>query len=157
MRRIARALASGGVVLLGGALLAGCGSWFEYDKPTAEKQQEQKQRDEKTREEVAKATENAKPILQEAGKKLGEAARTAADSAKAAAEGVREGWKRGKDAPLDLNSASESELTSLPGITPRDARKIIAGRPYKEAHELVRRGVIAEEEYARIRDAVIAK
>jgi DNA uptake protein ComE-like DNA-binding protein len=157
MRGMARALASCGVVLLGGALLAGCGSWFGYDKPTTEKTEEQKKRDEKTREEVAKAVENAKPTIKEAGRKLGEAARTAADSAQAAVEGVKEGWQRGKDAPVDLNSASESELTRLPGITPRDARKIIAGRPYKDAHELVRRRLVSEEEYSRIQDAVTAK
>lgn len=157
MRGMARALASCGAVLLGGILLAGCGSWFEYDKPTAQKTEEQKQRDEKTREEVAKATENAKPILQKAGKKLGEAARSAADSAQAAAEGMKEGWERGKNAPIDLNSASESDLRSLPGITQRDARKIIAGRPYKEPHDLVRRGVVSGEEYSRIQDAVTAK
>jgi DNA uptake protein ComE-like DNA-binding protein len=157
MRGIAKALVCGGVVLLAAALLAGCGSWFGYDKPTAEKTEEQKQRDQKTRDEVAKAVENAKPTLEKAGKKLGEVARSAADSAEAAAEGVKEGWQRGKDTPVDLNSASESELKSLPGITQREARKIIAGRPYRAPHELVRRGVVSEEEYSKIEGAVTAK
>ena len=137
--------------------LAGCGSYFEYDKPTAEKQQEQKERDERTREEVARATENAKPKLQEAGRKVGEAARSAAETARAAAQGVKEGWDRGKNAPVDLNSASATDLTALPGISPKDARKIIAGRPYKSAHEVVSAGILTEDEYARISDAVVAR
>src|SRR5277367_222492 len=89
----------------------------------------QKARDEKTREEVAKATENAKPALQEAGRKVGEVAKTAAEDAKAAAEGVKEGWDRGSHPTVNINSASETALVALPGITPRDARRIIANRP----------------------------
>jgi DNA uptake protein ComE-like DNA-binding protein len=157
MRGGTKKLTFRGAALLGGTLLAGCGSWVEYDKPTAEKQEEQKQRDEKTRDEVAKAVENAKPTIEKASKKLGEAARSAADTAESAAEGAREGWKRGKDAPVDLNSASERELTALPGITQRDAVRIVAGRPYREPHELVKRGVVSEAEYSRIQDAVAAK
>src|SRR5271168_2755502 len=131
MRGMAGRLVCCGAAVLSGLLLAGCGSWFEHDKPSAEKTEEQKQRDQNTRDEVAKAVENAKPKLQEAGKKLGEVARTAANDAEAAAEGIREGWEKGKDGKdtrVDLNSASASDLTGLPGITPREARKIIAGR-----------------------------
>ena len=146
-----------GVLLVASGATAGCGSWFEYDKPTAQKQEEQKERDEKTRQEVARATENAKPMIQEAGKKLGAAARSASETAKAAAQGVKEGWARGKNAPVDLNSASATDLTALPGISPKDARKIIAGRPYKNAHEIVSAGIVTEEEYSRIADAVVAK
>jgi len=137
--------------------LAGCGSWFEYDKPTAEKQQEQAERDQKTRDEVARATENAKPKLQEAGRKVGEAARSAAETARATAEGVREGWNRGKAGTLDLNSANRAELASLPGLSTLDARNIIAGRPYKSAHDLVSRGVLTEEQYRKIEDSVVAR
>jgi DNA uptake protein ComE-like DNA-binding protein len=137
--------------------LAGCGSYFEYDKPSAEKQREQKERDEKTREEVARATENAKPKLQEAGRKAGEAARSAAETARATAEGVREGWNRGKNGTVDLNSANQAELTALPGISSNDARNIIAGRPYKSAHQVVSAGVLTEEQYRGIRDSVVAR
>jgi DNA uptake protein ComE-like DNA-binding protein len=157
MRRVAEAWAFCGLVAFGSGLLTGCGSWFEHDNPTAEKQEEQKQRDEKTRDEVAKATEKAKPIVQEAGRELGEAARTAAESAKAAAEGVREGWERGKDAPLDLNAASENELAKLPGISKRTARKIVAGRPYKSPHEMVSKRILTEDEYSGIKAEVTVK
>jgi DNA uptake protein ComE-like DNA-binding protein len=117
----------------------------------------QKARDEKTREEVAKATENAKPKLEEAGRKIGEAAKTAVDDAQAAAQGVKDGWDRGGHAAVDVNSASESDLVALPGITQRDARKIIANRPYGDKYDLVSKGILTEEQYKNIRDAVTAK
>ena len=43
---------------------------------------DQRARDEKTRDEVAKATERAKPAIEDAGRKLGEAAHDAADQAR---------------------------------------------------------------------------
>jgi DNA uptake protein ComE-like DNA-binding protein len=134
-------------------LLAGCG-YFQIGGSDAAAQ---KARDEKTREEVAKATENAKPKLEEAGRKIGDAARTAADDAKAAAEGVKEGWDRGNRAPVDLNSASETDLSGLPGISRRDAHRIVANRPYGDRHDLVSKGVLTDEQYAAIRDDVTAK
>jgi DNA uptake protein ComE-like DNA-binding protein len=132
---------------------AGCG-YFQVGGSDAAAQ---KARDEKTREEVAKATENAKPALQEAGRKVGEVAKTAAEDAKAAAEGVREGWNRGSHSSVDINSASESDLTAIPGISHRDARKIIANRPYGDKHDLVSKGVLNEDQYQSIRDGVAAK
>jgi len=134
-------------------LIAGCG-YFQLGGSDAAAQ---KARDEKTREEVAKATENAKPELQEAGRKLGEAAKTAEEDAKAAAQGVQEGWNRGGHAGVNINSASAGDLTALPGISPRDARKIIANRPYSDRHDLVAKGVLTEDQYAAIRDGVTAK
>lgn len=115
--------------------------------------QDQRQRDEKTREEAAKATEKAKPELQQAGRDLERGAERAAEEAHAAAQGVKEGWERGgKHEATDLNSASEHDLTALPGIDRHLARKIIDGRPYRSTHDLVSRGILSEEEYRRIRD-----
>jgi competence protein ComEA len=124
---------------------------------------EQKARDdaaraaEKTRDDVAKATEQAKPALQEAGREIGAAAHEAAGEAKAAAEGVREGWNRGKDSPVDVNGAGEAELITLPGIGHHDARRIIEARPYRDKHEIVSKGAITQSEYDRIRDMITAK
>lgn len=39
---------------------------------------------------------------------------------------------------VDLNSASRAELEQLPAVTPEDARKIIAGRPYQSMADLER-------------------
>ena len=129
---------------------AGCGL-LQGDKQSEEQKRESEQ---KTRDEVAKATERAKPELEKAGRELKEAAKTAAEQAHAAAQGAKEGWERGSAQKLDLNSAKESELVALPGITRRDARKIIAGRPYNAPHELVEKGIVPEDLYLKIRDQV---
>ena len=46
---------------------------------------------------------------------------------------------------------------ALPGITRRDARQIIAGRPYSSQHDLVDKGVLSEERYSEIRDRITLK
>jgi DNA uptake protein ComE-like DNA-binding protein len=136
------------VVLLG--LMSGC----DYNgNSTAD----QRAREERTRDEVAKATERAKPALEEAGRKIGKAASEAADQAQAAAEGVREGWDRGGHHLVNVNAASEDELVGLPGISHREARRIVDGRPYRDRHDLVVKGAISEEAYAKIRDRITSK
>lgn len=116
---------------------------------------DQHDRDEKVRDEAAKAAERAKPAIQEAAKKAGEAARAAADEAKAAAQGVKEGWERSGH-HVDLNSATEDEIAALPGMTRRDARRVIANRPYRDPHDVVEKRVLSEDAYAKIRDTVTA-
>jgi DNA uptake protein ComE-like DNA-binding protein len=116
--------------------------------------EDQRRRDEKTREEAAKATERIKPELKEAGKELGQAAREAADDARAAAQGVKDGWSRDHSHPLNLNTATESDLESLPGITKTDVERIIRNRPYRSKNDLVNKRILSEAEYDQIRDYV---
>lgn len=118
---------------------------------------DQRAREERTRDEVAKATERAKPALEEAGRKIGKAASEAADEAQAAAEGVRDGWDRGAHHLVNVNAASEDELVELPGIGHREARRIVDGRPYADRHDLVAKGVISESTYTKIRDRITSK
>lgn len=52
----------------------------------------------------------------------------------------------GKTAPanaIDLNTASQSELESVPGIGTPTAKKIIAGRPYSSVADLSKAGLSA--------------
>jgi hypothetical protein len=98
-----------------------------------------------------------KPELEWSAKKLGAAAEWAAEETLAAIEGFFEGWYRPSSQPINLNSASERQLESLPGITPEDARRIIRSRPYHGQAELMNRGVISAGAYRRIRDQIVVK
>src|SRR6185437_6000148 len=42
---------------------------------------------------------------------------------------------------VDINSASEKDLDTLPGVGPATAKKIIAGRPYSSVSDLSRAGL----------------
>lgn len=42
---------------------------------------------------------------------------------------------------VDLNNGTLAELETLPGITPDDARRILAGRPYRAMRDLERVGI----------------
>ena len=61
------------------------------------------------------------------------------------------------EALIDLNSASEKELATLPGIGEARAKAIVKGRPYKGKNELVDKKIIPEDVYGKIKDKVIAK
>lgn len=72
---------------------------------------------------------------------------------KAVAEGVKEGLSNKKS--VDLNKAPKDDLASLPGITPGQADRVIAERPYANTHQLVTRHVLSEDEYSKIQDRVV--
>ena len=58
---------------------------------------------------------------------------------------------------LDLNTATEQELSELPGIGEVRSKAIIKGRPYKGKDELVERKILTQSVYNKIKDQVIAK
>ena len=58
---------------------------------------------------------------------------------------------------MDINSASEKELATLPGIGDARAKAIVKGRPYKGKDELVQKKIIPEKVYGEIKDRIIAK
>jgi competence protein ComEA len=58
---------------------------------------------------------------------------------------------------LDLNTATEQQLSELPGIGEVRSKAIIKGRPYKGKDELVERKILTQSVYNKIKDQVIAK
>jgi DNA uptake protein ComE-like DNA-binding protein len=114
--------------------------------------QNQAAQDEQTREKVANATEKAKEESEKAAQQVRVAAQQAEHQAKVAADGVKEGWNRDQPSTLDLNSATETELQRLPGLSESKVRQVINGRPYRNTEELVTRGILSQTEYDRIQD-----
>jgi len=104
------------------------------------------EREKTIREEASKAAAEAKPAVEEAGRAV-----------KAAVDGAKEGWENGTQKTLDLNSASQDELTGLPGIGKHEARRIMAGRPYKDKHELVSKKILSAAAYEKLKNDVSAK
>lgn len=58
---------------------------------------------------------------------------------------------------IDINTAGEAELKSLPGLDDNSIARLILNRPYANKSQLVSRKVLTESVYEKIRPAIIAK
>jgi len=90
-------------------------------------------------------------------KSLVKPAKSSRNKAEVVGQGVKEGWDRDNFQVVDLNTGSESELRSLPGLSKEDVQKIIGGRPYKSPHELVARGIVSEDRFREIGNRIVVK
>ena len=59
-----------------------------------------------------------------------------------------------KSTLVNINTATESELDSLPGIGPVRAGKIIANRPYASINDLLTKKVLGEATFEKIKDQI---
>lgn len=73
----------------------------------------------------------------------------------AVAQGIAEGLKR--KGPLDINTASESQLEALPGISAKQAKAVIASRPYDDVSQLYKKHILTKAEFNRIHAQIVVK
>lgn len=118
--------------------------------------------DQQLQQQAAQTTQEVKQDAKEAAANAKVAAAKAERKVNDIAAGVKEGLHNDKPAPgtpnvLDINSASANQLSGLPGITRAQARHIVESRPYGSKYDLVRKGVISEDEYERISGSIVAQ
>ncbi|MDX1253431.1 MAG: helix-hairpin-helix domain-containing protein [Gammaproteobacteria bacterium] len=58
---------------------------------------------------------------------------------------------------LDINTATADQLAHLAGIGPARAKDIVKGRPYTGKDDLVKKKIIPQSVYDKIKDNVIAR
>jgi DNA uptake protein ComE-like DNA-binding protein len=58
---------------------------------------------------------------------------------------------------VDLNSSSKKDLAALPGVGPHFAQSIIDARPFSSKEDLLKKKVVPQATYNKIRDRVTAQ
>jgi competence protein ComEA len=61
-----------------------------------------------------------------------------------------------KTQKMDINSATKDELQTLPGIGDAISQKIIDGRPYKAKSDLLKKKIVPQPTYEKIKDQIVA-
>ena len=133
--------------LLAVTLIAGCTAKNSRD-------------DQQVRQQAARATTQAKQGAQQAGQTIKEGAASAERTINDVAAGVKDGLKTPTSTTsdaVDINSATENQLTTLPGVGHNEAGKIIQNRPYDTPHDLVKKGVMDQDTFDKISDRIVVR
>ena len=102
---------------------------------------------------AAKTTVAVKEGTKQAVVEARAAAADAGHQLRNVASGVKEGLQ--EDSPrIDLNTASQVRLATLPGVSFAKAGAIVDKRPYTSSRQLVSRGLLTSKQYARIASSV---
>jgi len=117
--------------------------------------------DQQVRREAAQTTAEVKQGAKQAGEQIKQGAATAERTLDDVAAGVKDGLKNSspEDATgaVDINSATKARLMTLPGVGASEADKIIRNRPYDRAHDLVKKGVMDEDGFAKVSSRVVVR
>jgi len=117
------------------------------------------QSDQQLKDNAAKTTEQVKAGAQQAAADAKVAAANAERKVDDIAAGVKAGMhdnEKPSAGVIDINTATTSQLETLPGISGTRAQRIVDNRPYTSPHDLVAKGVVSEAEYARVSGKIIA-
>ncbi|MBX6361212.1 MAG: helix-hairpin-helix domain-containing protein [Acidobacterium ailaaui] len=110
--------------------------------------------DEQLQQQAAKTTEQVKAGAKQAAEDAKVAAANAERKINDVAQGVKEGWKSGSLARVNINTASQQTLETLPGIRRSRAARIIQGRPYADRQDLVSKGILTQQQLDRISEKI---
>ena len=100
----------------------------------------------------------ATPALAQKSDTPADAKKASADAKKATNSAAKKpATAAPKGEPMDINSASEKELSTLKGIGEVRAKAIVKGRPYKGKDELVQKKIVPQNVYDDIKDQIIAR
>ncbi|MBI2025902.1 MAG: ComEA family DNA-binding protein [Candidatus Levybacteria bacterium] len=58
--------------------------------------------------------------------------------------------------PININTASEAQLDTLPGVGPVTAEKIINSRPYTRIEDLTSKSIVSQKVFNQIKDKITA-